>query len=123
MKHASYTLLLRAGSLWLVAGLIFSARAQEKQKVEPAAEKPAQRTVRGVMQTRPGGPLQKAEVAVHPVPTDLPLVPAAEAQLDDAELVLGVVLDGQAVAYPVRYLAMFEVVDARVGKTPVAPTW
>jgi hypothetical protein len=75
------------------------------------------------MQARPGGPVERVEVGVWEVPTDLPSVPAREARLKDDDLVLGVVVDGQAMAYPIRYLALFEVVDDRVGETPLAPTW
>ena len=63
------------------------------------------------------------EVGVHEVPVDPPSVSAAEAGLADDELVLGVVIDGRAMAYPIRYVAMTEVVDDRVGDTPLAPTW
>ena len=83
----------------------------------------AQRTVRGVMQDRPGAPERLVEVGVHEVPVDPPSVSAAEAALGDDELVLGVVIDGRAMAYPIRYLALTEVVDDRVGDTPLAPTW
>jgi len=85
---------------------------------------PAQeRTVRGVMQSRPGAPAEDVEVKVHSVPVDPPSVPASEAELPDDDLVLGVVVEGKAMAYPVRYLAASEVVDDRVGTTPLAPTW
>ncbi len=96
-----------------------------RSSAEPPQDEPssAGRTVRGRMQARPGGPMEDVEVAVHEVPTDLPTVPAEEAPLEDDDLVLGVVVDAQAVAFPIRYLAMFEVVDSRVGETPVAPTW
>lgn len=82
-----------------------------------------ERTVRGVMQPRPGAPAEEVEVKVHPVPVDPPSMPAAEAELPDDDLVLGVVVDGQAMAYPVRYLALSEVVDDRVEETPLAPSW
>jgi len=81
------------------------------------------RTVKGLVQVRPGGPLKEAEVRVHPVPTDLPSVPAAQAPLKDEDLVLGVVVEDEPMAYPIRFLAMFEVVDHRVGSTPIAPSW
>ena len=81
------------------------------------------RTVRAHVQTRPGGPRVEADMPVHEVPVNLPAFSAAEAPLQDGDLVLGVVLDGQPKAFPVRYLAMHEVIDDRVGKTPVAPTW
>lgn len=75
------------------------------------------------MQARPGGPMEDLEIAVQEVPVDLPSVAAGKAPLKDHDLVLGVVIEGQAMAYPIRYLALYEVVDDRVGQTPVAPTW
>lgn len=90
----------------------------------PAMGAPATpRTVRAHVQTRPGGPRVETDMAIHEVPVDLPAVSAAEAPLQDDDLVLGVILDGQPKAFPVRYLAMHEVIDDRVGETPVAPTW
>jgi hypothetical protein len=80
-------------------------------------------TIRARVQTHPGGPVVETDMPVHRVPTDLPSVPAAEAPLEDHDLVLGVVVDGTAKAYPIRYLALHEVVDDRVGDLPVAPTW
>ncbi len=62
-------------------------------------------------------------MTVHPVPTDLPLVGADGVDLEEDDLVLGVEVDGLAVAYPVRYLAMFEIVGDLIGTTPVAPSW
>jgi hypothetical protein len=87
------------------------------------AEEEPSRKVSGVMQARPGGPMEQVEVGVWEVPTDLPSVAASEAPLKDDDLVLGVVVEGQAMAYPIRYLALYEVVDHRVGETPLAPTW
>ncbi len=75
------------------------------------------------MQAQPGGPLEPVEVEVQQAPTDLPSVSAQDAQLADDDLVLGIVVQGQAMAYPIRYLSAYEVIDGRVGKTPVAPTW
>ena len=82
-----------------------------------------ERTVRGVMQPEPGAPAEEVEVKVHPVPVDPPSVPAAEADLPEDDLVLGVVVKDKAMAYPVRFLALSEVVDDRVGDTPLAPSW
>ncbi len=75
------------------------------------------------MQARPGGLVEEMEMPVSEAPVDLPSVSADKARLKDNDLVLGVVVEGQAMAYPVRYLALYEVVDSRVGQTPVAPTW
>ncbi len=87
------------------------------------APKSPPKTVKGMMQARPGGPLEEVEVAVHEVPVNLSSVRASQAELADHDLVLGVVLDGQAMAYPIRYLAMYEVVDDEVAHSPIAATW
>lgn len=83
----------------------------------------ADRTIRTRVQVRPGGPVEEVEMGVHEVPVDPPSVSADEADLDDDELVLGLVLDGRPIAYPIRYLATTEVVNHRVGDTPLAPSW
>ena len=88
----------------------------------PLEEGPS-KTVRATVQARPGGPVEEVEMGVHEAPLDLPLVSVADADLQDDDLVLGVVLDGQATAYPIRFLALSEVVNGTAGKTPVAPTW
>lgn len=106
----------------LVLLAAFSLAAPGEVETQAPAPRPA-RTVKGLMQVRPGGPLEEAEVGVHEVPVDLPTVSAAQAPLQDDELVLGVVVGDRAVAYPIRYLALFEVVDHRLGDTPLAPTW
>jgi len=80
-------------------------------------------SVTGTMQTRPGGALEEAEVKVHEVPVDLPMVAAAAAPLEDSDLVLGVVVEGEPVAFPIRFLAMYEIVNQRIGETPLAPSW
>jgi len=80
-------------------------------------------TVRARVQMRPGGPLEEVEMRVAEAPVDPPTVAADAVDLEDDELVVGVVLDGEAIAYPVRYLAMSEVVNDRVGDTPIAPSW
>lgn len=80
-------------------------------------------TVRAEVQLRPGGPVETIEMAVREVPVDPPTVAAAEIELEDDELVIGVVVDGEAVAYPVRYLALSEVVNDRVAETAIAPSW
>ena len=84
---------------------------------------PGENLVRARVQTRPGGPLVDAEMKVHAAPVDPPMVRAEDASLDDGELVLGLALDGQAAAYPIRYLALYEIVNDRIGQTPIAPSW
>ena len=97
----------------------FSLFSQESKKTIP----PPPKKVKGHVQVRPGGPMQETEMNVYPVPVDVPAVDADRANLKDDDLVLGVVVNGEAMAYPIRYLAMYEIVDDWVGKTPVAPSW
>jgi len=71
----------------------------------------------------------------HPVRTVLPLdaiqalddpptVDARQADFMDAEeLVLGVVVEGVARAYPLRHLDWHEVVNDRLAEQPIAVTW
>lgn len=85
--------------------------------------KPEVRIIRARVQPRPGAEVEEVDMKVHPSPTELTSVGAGDAPLADEDLVLGVIIDGRAMAYPVRYLAMYEIVDDRVGETPVAPSW
>jgi hypothetical protein len=57
------------------------------------------------------------------VPVEPPAVTAEAAGLDDDELVLGVLIEGEAMAYPIRYLALYEVINDRIAGTPLTPTW
>ena len=71
----------------------------------------------------PGNSTQEVSMRVHEVPVDPPSVEANQARLKGKDLVLGVVVDGKAMAFPIRYLAMHEVVDSEVGGSPLALTW
>lgn len=53
------------------------------------------------------------------------LVPAAEAPLEDGDMVMGIVHNGQIRAYPVNYMngPTNEVVNDTLGGTPVAASW
>lgn len=81
------------------------------------------RSIQVRVQPRPGAPVEDVDMEVHPSPTELRTVSANEATLGDDELVLGIVTGGRAMAYPIRYLAMYEIVNDRVGEAAVAPTW
>jgi hypothetical protein len=50
-------------------------------------------------------------------------VPADRAKLADGERVLGVIIGGEARAYPLIDLDAHEVVDDVVGGNPIAATW
>jgi len=94
----------------------------EPVRAQEAQPKPS-KVVKAYVQMRPGGERQEAEMPVFESPVDLPIIAADEADLDDHDLVMGMVKDGEAMAWPIRYLAMFEVVNSNIGDTPVAPTW
>ncbi|NIR49954.1 DUF3179 domain-containing protein [candidate division KSB1 bacterium] len=117
----------RAYLTLLCIGLLLSFYAcQTNRPLKDSSEEDGTeppRTVKGTMQARPGGPMELVEVGVHEVPVNPPLVEAEQASLRNDDLVLGIVTDGEAVAYPIRYLAMYEIIDSKVGKLPVAPTW
>ncbi len=70
-----------------------------------------------------GGHPREVEMPVHRAPVNPESLPAREADLKEREIVLGVVQDGQPMAYPIRYLALFEVLNDRVGQVSLAPTW
>lgn len=90
---------------------------------EPDREPQPDRTLTARVQSRPGGPREEVEMAVYAAPVAPQRLTAEAADLPSDDLVLGIVADGRAVAYPIRYLALSEVVDDQVGDLPVAPTW
>ena len=81
------------------------------------------RVIRARVQPRPGAEIEEFDMEVHRVPTELTTVEASTAGLADDEIVLGVIVGDQVMAYPIRYLAMYEIVGDRVGTTPIAPSW
>ena len=117
-----------AGVFWLglIVFLLGAAPSVAQEKSDPGssdAEAKPSGSVHGLMQARPGGPLEEVDVDVYAAPVSLPSAEAGAVELQDDDLVLGVVVSGKAMAYPIRYLANYEVIDDRVGKIPVAPTW
>ena len=63
---------------------------------------------------------------IRPI-VDAPFIPANEVddQVADNELVLGVVVDGQARAYPINMLTgpRREIINDRLGEHDIAATW
>ena len=60
--------------------------------------------------------------AIFPV-YDPEMVPAAEAKLDGKEMVMGVSIDDDSRAYPIRTLRWREMVNDEVGGSPILVTW
>ncbi len=57
--------------------------------------------------------------------TDPPIVAAADAELSDNELIIGVEIDGQARAYPINQLTgpRREIINDELAGTAIAATW
>ncbi len=83
----------------------------------------AEETVRGVMQAMPGDELALIDAGVHRTPANLPFLETTQVKLRNRDLVLGVSRGGQHWALPIRFLALYEVINMRLGKLPVAATW
>lgn len=59
-----------------------------------------------------------------PVIENPPFMAAQDATfMKDDELVLGVIVDGQAKAYPIRILNQYEILNDHVGNRSVFATW
>lgn len=77
--------------------------------------------------------LQKGELVLAASPGDIPAIfaddslfisaQAGDEEWDDKELVVGVEINGDARAYPVRLLSVHEVVNDVVGGQPIVVTW
>lgn len=57
--------------------------------------------------------------AIH----DPEIVPGSDAELLEDEFVIGVELEGQARAYPIRVLSAHEIVNDEIAGQPIAVTW
>ena len=106
---------------WFIATYIGNNDGPQERLAEERVA--GRRTVRARVQPRPGAPAEEIDMRVHESPVDPPSVAATAANLADDELVLGVVVDDQPMAYPIRYLAPYEVLNDLVGSTALAPTW
>lgn len=103
--------------------VVRSAPGDDKQQNAASKTESKPRKVKAFVQPKPGAPREEIEMTVHAVPVDPPMVGADDAEMDNDEIVLGVTVGTHDVAFPIRYLAMFEVVNSHVGKAPVAASW
>lgn len=59
-----------------------------------------------------------------PVVRDPAFIPPSQATfLEDDDLVLGVLSGGEAKAYPIRILGLYEVINDHVGDQAISATW
>lgn len=113
---------------WLAFALVIAlswagCSGSTEQPADQAQADSAAHTIKATVQMRPGGPVEDVEMGVHEAPVDPPRTAADRTDLGDEDLVVGVVVDGVPVAYPIRYLATTEVMNDRVGDTALSPTW
>lgn len=83
----------------------------------------AQKTQRGEPKDRSDFTLLKEEG--FPLNVDPEVVPASKAPLENGDMVLGVVIEGEPRACPVNYMngPTNEVVNDTLGGTAIAPSW
>lgn len=120
---------MRAPSGWLAvalsAGLLLAACGTARAVHAPVS-------VRGSSQ--PGSnvsdPIREDEIqtilaedAIPAITSPSYLSAAAATDIHDSELVLGVAINGDARAYPLRTLSVHEIVDDTIGGKPAAVTW
>jgi hypothetical protein len=82
-----------------------------------------QKTQRGEPKDRSDFTLLKEEG--FPLNVDPEIVPASEAPLEEGDMVLGVVIEGEPRAYPVNYMngPTNEVVNDTLAGAAIAPSW
>ncbi len=104
------TVLAVCGSVWLGSG----ESAAEKDGGEYQPWSPGD--LSGFTRTNEDG---------FPLNVNPQIISAAEVDLRDDDMVMGVVFNGQARAYPVNYMngPRNEVVNDQLGGLPIAPTW
>ncbi len=84
---------------------------------------PPRTFVDGFMQAKPGDEPQMMRSEVFPAPSNMPMAHTDNAQIPADELMLGVHIDGQAVAFPIRFLSLFEVLNQDLGDHRLLVTW
>ncbi len=80
-------------------------------------------TVWTVAQERPGGEARRHAMSVAQAPDRPPRGTPAQVPMRPDELVVGVEIGGEVIAYPLRFLNQVEVLNDEAGGTPVAVTW
>lgn len=100
--------------------------AAEAGEVAPAAMEPtissAQRNRRIAMEDQYSFAISLGFDSIRPIYSP-EFSPAAEAPLDDNELVLGIAWEGEAKAYPISVLRYREMVDDELAGIPTLVTW
>jgi len=85
-------------------------------------DQPAERNRRVTMEDNYSFALSLGFDSIQPVYSP-EFAPAAEAPLDDEELVLGIAWEGEAKAYPISVLRYREMVDDELAGIPTLVTW
>lgn len=121
--------------VWLLVGVTVVAGLAIGY-VARASRAPGERVQTGGQQVGPDGRVHRVaqdrsnfttvrEGRVPPMNVNPEHVPARDAPVEDWEIVLGTVINGEAVAYPVNYMAGAEneIVNDTVAGRPIAASW
>jgi hypothetical protein len=116
----------------LIVGALLAACSAEPAATE--ARPPV--STEGPVQQAPPLPTRTVEPTDYEIITLLPFdaIPSidqprfydaqeADQEYEDQELVIGVVVDGEARAYPIDLLSRHEIVNDIIGGHPIAVTW
>lgn len=128
-RKSSVTIIAAAAALFAgVVGWQTRARDRARNDVD-AGNHPVHLAVLANWQPQDADPGFKPVRLMPPLPAikEFPIATAAEAQgkLGEAELVLGVEVNGVARAYPINMLTgpQREILNDRLGELPIAATW
>jgi hypothetical protein len=118
--------------VFLIVGIILAACSTEK----PATETPPSTDTEESRPEASSAPTNTFEPTDYEIVTLLPFdaIPSideprfydaqeADQEYEDHELVIGVVVDGEARAYPIDLLSQHEIVNDTIGGHPIAVTW
>ena len=103
---------------WALAALL--ATAATAQQREPSERRQAPGPT-----NRDRSDFEMLREEGFPLNVDPEIVSAKEAPMEDGDMVMGIVHNGEARAYPVNYMngPMNEVVNDNLGGTAIAPSW
>jgi len=79
--------------------------------------------IRARVQPAPGAELQEIDIEVHRVDLPFEVEPADSIELDEDDIVVGVLNEGVVVAYPVRFVSLYGIVSDDLNGLPIAVSW
>ena len=106
-----------------VSAAEFEKRREAMQSLRKKAPEPAERDLDDPEADYDRNSRRAAKRDAFPVLDEPEMTKAADSKLESREPVIGLVIEGEARAYPVAVMGHHELVNDVCGKTPVAVTW